>query len=235
MDVRLNEMEGNIARQQRLELINCLANTSLDFLKRLHDGTPVWQRYRDGEVLHAHYMTSRQPMCLRWRRRTFAPLEFLFHPDEFPMPVGVGEFAEKLEWLPSVVRLKPLEKCEMFIGYSSEVSGAVLPEAIWRAFKRKLDAVGNSARLLLGKSTGQVIECVAQAARELAYDDADFRGENIAGLWQKREPLLVGGEIRIGMNNEVLQPFQVFLCPREECFDFLELVEHAALIKNRQS
>jgi hypothetical protein len=32
------------------------------------------------------------------------------------------------------------------------------------------------------------------------------------------------------MNDFSPEPFQVFLCPREECLDFLELIQHAALI-----
>jgi hypothetical protein len=208
------DVERNVAGEWLSELNNCLANASLNFLKRLHDGTPVCQRYRDGEVVHSHHMAAESPICLRWRRRNFSPLECLLHPDEFAMPVGVGEFAEKLEWLPSVVRLKPLEKCEMFIGYTPEKSVAVLREAVWRAFKGKLEAVRNSALvLLLPKSAGQVVECIAQATRELADDNSDSCSENISRLRNDIKPLLIGGEIRIGVNNILPEPFQVFLCP----------------------
>jgi hypothetical protein len=70
----------DIAGERLSELNNCLADTSLDFLKRLHDGAPVWEQYRDGGGLHSHYMASGHPKCLRWRRRDFTPLEVLLHP-----------------------------------------------------------------------------------------------------------------------------------------------------------
>jgi hypothetical protein len=79
-------------------------------------------------------------------------LELLYHFDEFAMPIGVGELAEKLEWLPSVVRLKPLEKCEMFTGYSPQKSVTILNKLIWTAFTRKLDGIRGSARVLLSNS-----------------------------------------------------------------------------------
>lgn len=231
-DVRSQEIfdvEGDVAGERLSELENCLANASLDFLKHLYDGTPVWQRYRNGEVLHSHYLAAERNICLRWRRRTFSPLEFLLYPDEFPVPVGVGEFAEKLEWLPSVVRLKPLEKCEMFIGYAAQVPVAVVSEAVWRTFKRKLDAVRHSARiLLLSKSARQVIQCVAQATSELANDNTNFSRENIASFGKEAEALLVGEQIRVRVDNVLPEPAQMFLCPREEGLDFLELIQHAA-------
>src|ERR1039458_4409811 len=113
---------GDVAGERLSEPFNCLSNTSLDFLKRLHDRRAVWQRYSEGEVIHCHFMADRQGHCLRWRRRLFSPLECFIYGNEFPVTVGVGEVAEKLEWLPSLVRLKPLEKCEMFVGDPLEKS-----------------------------------------------------------------------------------------------------------------
>jgi hypothetical protein len=131
--------------------------------------------------------------------------------------VGVGEFADKLEWLPKLVQLKSLEKSEMFIGYTPEESVAILREAIWRAFKRKLDAIRNAALvILLPKSTGQVVQCITQAARTFANDNTDFSGVKIARFWKDLEPLLIGGENRIGVNDILAKPLQMFLCPREE-------------------
>jgi hypothetical protein len=122
----------------------------------------------------------------------------------------------------------------MFVGYATEVSGSVLPEAFWRAFKGKLDAVGCSARILLGKRASQVVEYIAEAVRKFANDNTDFSAKNIARFRKEDIPLLVGGEIRIGVNDVLLEPFQVFLCPREESFDFLELIEHAAFLASSE-
>jgi hypothetical protein len=142
--------------------------------------------------------------------------------------VGVGEFAEKLEWLPSVVRLVPLEKCEMFIGYAPQVPGAVLNECLWRAFKRKLDAIRDSARILLSNSTSEIIERVAVAARELASHDSNFAREDVARLRKDIDATIVGEDIRIGMNDMFPEPVHVFVCPMEETLDFFELIQGAA-------
>jgi hypothetical protein len=195
-------MFRDIASERHFELNDDFANTSLNLLKNLYDGTPVFHRYRDGHRLCAHYKTP-NTICVRWRRNLFNPMELFLYPDEFPMPVGVGEFTEKLKWLPSVVRLKPLEKREMFIGDSLEKPASVPREALFGTFKRKLDAFRDAARFLLSQSAGEVIERVAQAARELANYDADFGRENVARLLKDVEPVPVSKQIRIRMGNGI--------------------------------
>jgi hypothetical protein len=227
---KVDAVDPDILSQRLSELYNCEANTSLDFLKRLHNRAAVWQRYRDSEELHANYVTIGGSLCLRWRRNNFGPLKYLFNPDEFPVTVGVGEFAKEIKWLPSVVRLKRLEKCNMFTADTFEIAipHTLTREAIWQTFKRKLDALGDASRILLGKNTSKVIQCIAQAACELAHDDHELRDKYIAGSFNKIKPFIAGEEIRIGQYDSFPQPVQVFVCPREESLDFLELVHRAA-------
>src|SRR5579875_3796327 len=81
----------DILNQKRSELIGYLANTSMEFLKRLYDGTPIFKRYgREELAIHLH-LNAPLPICLRWRRKTFRPLELLLDFDQAAMPVPVGE------------------------------------------------------------------------------------------------------------------------------------------------
>src|SRR5579863_6891874 len=192
-------VEGDIAREQRLELLDCLANMRGEFFQRLYDPAPVWKRYRDSE-LEAHFHFEKTlPVCLRWRRKVFGPLEYLVYLNEFSMPVRVGEFADSSELIPSVVRLKRLEKCHMFVGNSSQEPGAVSFEALLRTFDRKLDAIAGSllrlffgaslfGETLFGESPRRVVQCVAQAACELADHDPYFTREQVAGILCDIEP-----------------------------------------------
>jgi hypothetical protein len=190
--------EGEPASQRRLELINCLANTEQHFLKRLYDRTPIFKRYRDGEAaLHFHF-DGTERVCLRWRRKFFGPLEFLIYPDQATMPVCVGEFADQGEYLPSVVRLKPLEKREMFISDALKVSGTVGREILWAAFNRKLDAMELSLRILLRHDSRGVIERVSHATCALANDDSHLSGKDVARLWRDVVPVLLAERLGFG-------------------------------------
>src|SRR5271157_4007592 len=112
---------GQIALERRLEVVSCLANTSMNFLKRLYDRTPIFERYRREETaLHLHYGLP-YAICVRWRRKSFGLLEHLLNFDQPAMPVPVGELAEVLDPIPSLVRLIDLNRCDMFIGDAFEV------------------------------------------------------------------------------------------------------------------
>lgn len=216
--------------QKRLELINCLSNTERNFSKRLYDGAPIWKRYREGELAAHFHFKAPVDFCLRWQRKNFGLLEFLVQSNQFSVPVRVGEFPDLCEFVPSVVRLKRLEQCEMF-GDTFQVSGAVTFEALRRIFDRKLDALGRSAGLLLSKRPSDIVKCIAQAACELANANADNACKEIPGLWQDVEPELTGDQIFIRVNDVLPQPFQMFVCPIQQELDFLELIEHAASVQ----
>jgi hypothetical protein len=216
--------------EKRLEFLNCLANTEQKFLKRLYDRAPIFKRYCDGEIAAHFHSEIPMPFCLRWNRRDFGPLKYLLDPDQTFVPVQVGEIAQESDpvFIGSTVRLKPLEKCEMFIPDAFKIELAMTREALWAAFNRKLDLFANAARILLSKSTSEIVQGIAQAACKLTDDESEFACEQIAGLREHVVPRLLGDEIRVGADDMLPQPFQVFACPIQQEFDFLELIEHAA-------
>jgi hypothetical protein len=216
--------------EHRLELLNCLANTEQEFLKRLYDRTPIWKRYREGEIAAHFHCEQPEPFCLRWSRRDFGPLKYLLDPDQTIVPVPIGEIAQEPDpiFIGSTVRLKPLEKCEMFIPDTLKIGVAMIPEALWAAFNRKLDLFADSARILLAKSTGEIVQRVAQAACELANYDSNRACVNIARFRRDIVPSLFGNEVWVRMDGVLPEPFQVFTCPIQQEIDFLELIQHAA-------
>lgn len=223
-------------KERGLELVNCLASSEQEFLKRLYDGTPVFQRYREGEVrIHYHGMTSTlggdgNRYCLRWQRRPNSVLDYLLNPDQSLVSVPIREVAEQAEpvWIGSVIRLKPLEKCDVFVADAFQVGIPVTRETLWAAFDRKLDLFADAARILLRYGTREIVERVAQATCKLANHDSDFSREDLARLGRKIVPAIVGSEIRVGVNDVFSEPVQVFACPTYEEFDFFELVQCAA-------
>jgi hypothetical protein len=90
----LSDELRQVLQNRRLEVVSCLANTSMNFLKRLSDRTPVFERYcREETALHVHYKLP-YPLCIRWRRKTFGLLEHLLGFDQPAMPIPVGKCAE---------------------------------------------------------------------------------------------------------------------------------------------
>jgi len=221
-----------ITSEQWLKFLNCLEDVRRKFLQRLYDPAPIWKRYREGEV-EAHFHFKRpHSLCLRGRRELFGPLEYFLHLTEFPMSVRVGVVAENLESVPSVVRLVSLEKCDMLIGNALEKPVPVSFEALYATFNRKLDTVAHDARLrlLFGKSASRIVQCVAKAACVLAEDNPYPSDIQIERLLSDVEAQFLGNKISIRVNDTLSEPLQMFVCPFQQEFDFLELIQHAAFL-----
>ena len=218
-----------VFREKRAEFVNYRANIAMEFLQRLYDRTPVCERYRrDEAAVHLHLKSS-LPVCLRWRRKNWGYMEFFMNFDKPCVPVPVGERLEVLEPIPSVVRLVPLNFCEMYVADSFEVGVPPSLELLWSIFNRKLDALADSTGVLFSKNAHQIIQCVAQAARTLAdtYSDVE-RVEFVNRRFLNEPPTILSQEIGIRMDDAPCEPLHLFACPYEHSLDFVELVQLAA-------
>ncbi len=219
-------MVPDVFLKKRLQLINCRANTAVDFLKRLHDGTPIFERYRHGQVaIHIHS----EGICARWRRNNFGLLDLLLNLDQPAMPVPVGEALEVVDPVPSVVRLESLNACGIFArdAFQETIFAPPTPEDIWLAVNRKLHMMADALRVLFGKNTRQVIQCIAQAASAFTNTNPDI-SRNDVERFVLSPPTIVGNKIGLGVANPLSEPIQMFACPFQYESDFLELIQHAA-------
>lgn len=214
--------------EKRLELINYLANAASDYLKLWHDVAPVWQRYCEGKiVLHVHVVgvgsenAVRNRFCIRCWPKFRNLMELFVENDQAPVFVEVGEVAEKCNPAPSLVRLMPLEECEMFFPKPFEQQTAPIFEEIWRVFNRELDSIGNFARTLLDHDASDIIERASQAVRKLPDYNSDPGDREIVRMFADDHirVTIVGDGILVNMRNVALQPRQVFVAPLYQSLD----------------
>lgn len=224
--------------EKRLELVNYLANAASDFLKLWHDVAPVWERYREGKAaLHVHVVgigtenAVRSRFCIRCCRKYRSLTELFVENDQARVFVKIGEVAEKCDPVPSLVRLIPLEECEMFFPESFEQNAAPVFEEIWRVFNRKLDSVGNFARVLIDHDAGDIVERASQAICELSDYNSDPGDSEVVRIFKGNhvQITIAGDGILVNMGNVALQPRQVFVTPLYQGFDLIEFIQHGGI------
>ncbi len=219
---------------QRLELIKHLGNAQLNYLKSLHDGSPIWERYLKHEVrLHIHCIFPR--VCLACATVPANVNSLFRQDDEATMLVEVGEFAEQTQTLPSIVRLAFLDHCDMYIADAFEKAIPPTDEDIMSVFNRKLDLIAHRITgILLSQGASDVVQGGAQGIGEFPDVDSDARKIFLKPLFQI---FASGVQLRIigtGADGiqlvsaaaKFFQPRQMFFCPIEQGVDFFDLIQH---------
>jgi len=148
---------GAVSRllELRLEHMKSLSNIQHKLLKSFYDGRPVTERYLDRSVaIHIHVFTSKDCFCLTSIK---AEGDRMFNSREMLVFVRIGEVLEELRPVASLVRLQPLEHCNVFWGQSSKMP-QVTPEILFRIYNNKLRFIYNA----LGVEAGQLIDKVLQ-------------------------------------------------------------------------
>jgi len=166
----------------RLERGKCFSNTKLDFLKRLHDGASIVERYRRVKIdIHVHFLASDGIYCAEYRARCSRAGEpstdiNCGHSDnehQFPVFVSVRGIAEQACPIASIVRLQPLDCCDMAGVEALETGLCPPPEVLWRVFDRKLRTVLRDAGIEFGEFKNEVFEGGSQVVANFSYQDGD--------------------------------------------------------------
>src|ERR1700730_7241190 len=146
----------------RLERNKCISNLSFDFLKRLYDRRSIGERYAAGDMnLHVHG-TENGMGCLTCVAGNQRKIVFKASVDpsrhvaaathEMPVFIRVGALAEAPRPIASVVRLQPLDCCDMSgVDAFEPTSLCVSNEVLWRVYNRKLCAILCSAGIEYGE------------------------------------------------------------------------------------
>ena len=159
---------GAGALEFRLERLKKISDLRDQTIRDYFDGVPkdtkrgmcaYWDNYLNGtDEFHLHLNTVR-PLCLTYRsavatagkhgtgthnRDTKAGTSR----SEFPMLVWIREVAEKLRPITPVVRLQPLDCCDMCAAETLKSGRYVFREFLWFIVDRKLSAVLNDAGIM---------------------------------------------------------------------------------------
>ena len=167
----------------RLERIKRFSNRSLDFLKRLYDRRSIAELYLQREVcLHVHFLTRHGIACARYHTGKIEEskpvsggvdneLEASLIVMQSPVLVWIGEVAESLRPIASVVRLQSLDCCQMSGIEAFELFLLPKREALLSVFDNELSAINDLSRVQDGKFVNQVIKRSPEIVADLPYQN----------------------------------------------------------------
>ena len=175
-----HRLGGAVSRllELRLEHAKRLGNLQFQLLQSvyIHDGRSIAELYMNGEaVLHIHGLTSDYRFCATLRNAIY---DGGFGYSKPPVFVRIGQFSEGACPVASVIRLQPLNYCDMFAADSFEKGTTPSLETFYGILNRKLRAVFN----LAGVQACQLIDEVIQSSSQVVSDfpNEDF---NNVGHW----------------------------------------------------
>ena len=163
-----------------LEVGKRISNFRLDFLDCLYDRRPVFERYLAGDVdLHLHgRVPSYGMVCVTLEAQASRNVPFetgvdvksavVTDADKVPVFIGVGTITEPGCPLASVVRLQPLNCCDMGGVKSYEESGRVAAKDIWVAFNGKLRAALFRAGIKFSEFEHQIVHSGSEIVENLS-------------------------------------------------------------------
>jgi len=212
-----------------IELNKQVGNLRLKYLKSLYDGHTIAKRYCAGEaVLHLHFLghqgqgAKEDKISLKWcvfirkRRKMESVTTLAGNPDHLPMLVAVGEVAKPTRPVASIVRLQPLNLCDVFVADAFEVGLAPKPEALFRVLDQKLSSFLLAPGVEPGEIENQVVQRTAKALNDIADSQAHFREWIWDRVLDSIEVHLQGNDIALAFPERVyarLEIRQVFAGP----------------------
>lgn len=235
----------------RLECSKCISNARLDFLQRLYDRRPIFERYAASDInLHLHGRLSGYGMgCLTFEAQAARDVLFDLRMDgnvrkslmrnDVPVFVRVGDITQPRRPLTSRVRLQSLDRCDM-VGIDALEPALLEPssEAIFVVFKRKLRSSLLAAGIELGEFKDEVFESGSEVLT--CFPDQDSKSHIVEGLgWEGDLDNVIGG-IRIELDTDRVRLFfehgvsprfeisKVFACPR---YSFETWIERMKVIR----
>lgn len=175
VEAPVNSTETGASLELRLERIKRLGNLRLDHLKRFYNWQSIAEGYAQGRLeFHTHGQFAGVPFCGR-----YLVMEVVNMPDENEIVVLV-QIAQSLKVcgpFASVVRLQPLDCCDMGVGETFEVAGRMSLEAVWRRFDRKLCISSLGSAIQFRQAADQVIQGRPKTVGDLADQDLKLVGD----------------------------------------------------------
>jgi hypothetical protein len=233
---RINR-QGIVGLEQRLELLNQLGALKLQYLKRLYERKPVWERYLGGELLHVHgsNVNASIGVCATFQRDTNTPDILCPLDNKMRMLVFVGQNPQTCKPIRTIVRLNPLEQCDVYVADAFEKCITMTPKRLFAIFNRELDEMADLLRagVLEGNQCRKIIEGRTEAIGELADDHPKFRRSILGAINVRLDSFdtarpdinVIGNQFRIAANvfDPILQIRQMFMCPAHLTFDVEKL------------
>lgn len=211
---------------ERIELIEHFGNAQLKYLKRLYDRRPIPKRYLENELeIHLHFAAhgDRGSLCVVCHRTGARECG-----NETSVLVYVRQNLKGPNPVASVVRLQPLEQCDVFVADAFEKGRAVSLEELWRIVNRKLNAgISRKAGIRLRELNDEIVETAPQCVGELANHDANVRQhliKEIGNLVSSVRIILDDTAVTAQVLNKCdfgLQLRQVLVCPPQLSLDFI--------------
>lgn len=169
----------------RLEISKRISNLRLDFLQRLYDRRPIIKRYVRGYVNFHLHSAKNGVRCVTFiandltqvsvRAGMDCGVEQSCHLDEMPVFVGIGGFPQVFRPVASLIRLQPLNGCNMR-GVNAFEAGlaTVAPEVIYRVHNRELCSALLAAGVEFGEFENEIIQSAPKVITNLAEADRDI-------------------------------------------------------------
>jgi len=229
----------------RLETINSLAHFEHQLLKCFYNGRSISENYlKTLNMIHVHGMFDGRGFCARYLN---CNTNRVLKESQFPVFVGVGDKPKSFRPFTSIERLQPLDSCDVFRAYSSEIHTLPLScdvtDSLVKLYFRVLNWKLRSLYLLLGIEAGQLINKIIESSPKViddfAYDDTKYSwGE----FWRESEnkkgsrtspPLkpyklcLFGSTLEILIEKDTNSPMQindVVICPTEPLISAIQRV-----------
>ena len=253
------------ALELRLERLKQISNLRLQLMERVFNGldaTPVrilsnWGQYKNGaQNLHIHFDAVR-PFCATYIakcdvvRPTRARLSEYTDAQEAhtwgtggseaSMFVGIRDLDKKLSPIASVIRLQPLNSCNMCGIEASKGSLFVPPEFVWGFLNQKLSALLGSAKIQDGQFINEIVQGSAKVIADLPDNDPEQVGGVIESIGDDHAKFIRRVRIELspyGVEVDLSEvgdfPFKLrkmFACPVDPFKSALEWVErHGATL-----
>ena len=150
----------------RIEDIKSLSNLQFQLLQSvyIHDNRSIGELYVNREaILHIHGLISGYRFCANLRKAISNIERGYGEPSVF---VRIGEIGESMRPVTSVIRLQPLDNCDVFVADSFEVGIALSLEILYAIINRKLCAIFN----LAGIQTCQLIDEIIHGGSQVVGD-----------------------------------------------------------------
>jgi hypothetical protein len=167
-------MNRLILIEQRLERVKNVGNLQLEQLQRLYDRRSIAELYRERQiVLHVHgivYDSSR--WCLTVEYMEGNPISGRCgraHEYRISVSISIGKLPDFPDPSVSVVRLKPLDQCDMLALDAFEQGRNLSSEVVWRLTYRKLQALIDASGIKNNKGRDKKIEGDPQRLDNLAH------------------------------------------------------------------
>lgn len=208
--------------EQRIELIKNVAQQRMELAKRFSGIKSILQSYLKGTMeLHLHLSVIGDGVCIRCLDA--AGHAARLNVSKMSMFVAVGQSVKHLEQRESVVRLKPLNQCDLFGCQilQGPSSGPVrsLWEILLALINRKLSAFLFSPSVIESKVVNDVVQRSASVKGILADQTSRFWcnlekqiGQNLDSIFTR----LTDGGLECVINpplNERFKLIELFPCP----------------------